>query len=164
MEPDDDDLYDWDHDDRRAAYERAVYDAIADDHDDDYDEPAGVDPATYIDFARIVQHYGDTARPDHDDIDYDDDDDLDGAEFDNNGERVSPLGLISAIADAIIEFGSFDDIPDDYEFIFEAEPDFILPVISVNRFRFPLYNPRKPACKRRRGFFFNQQYPGQPPV
>ena len=162
MEPDDDDsIFDWDYDDHRAAYERAVYDAIADDWD--YEEPAGVDPATYIEFAKIVQNFDDTARPEHDDINYDDDD-LDDAEFDNNGNRVSPLGLISAIADAIIEFGSFDDIPDDYGFIFEAEPDFILPVIPVNRFRFPLYNPRKAPCKGRGKAYESPRYPGQPPV
>lgn len=80
-------------------------------------------------FHNIVQHYDDTARGNHDDIDFDAAtiDDLDGTEYDNNGNPVKPIGTIGAvlidfggilsdICDAIEQFGSFEDIPDDYEF------------------------------------------------
>lgn len=91
-------MAEYDDNEQRAAYERA---------------------RDYAAFADIVQHYDDTARPDHDDIDYDAPD-HDGAEYDNDGELVALVGIIGGvlydIADAIDEFGSFDNIPDDYEF------------------------------------------------
>ena len=91
-------MAEYDDNEHRAAYERA---------------------RDYAAFADIVQHYDDTARPDHDDIDYDSPD-HDGAEYDNNGDIVALVGVIGGvlydIADAIEQFGSFDDIPDDYDF------------------------------------------------
>jgi hypothetical protein len=102
----------YDDDEQRAAYDRAI-------------EFARDNAA----FADIIQHYDDTARPDHDDIDYDPAglDDLDGAEYDDNGDPVFLIGAVGTIiidisgvindlCDAIDEFGSFEDIPDDYEF------------------------------------------------
>lgn len=72
----------------------------------------------YHEFANIVQHYHDTARPAHDDIDFDADD-YDGAEYDHNGERVEPAGnvydILSGIFGAIADYGSFNDIPDNYD-------------------------------------------------
>jgi hypothetical protein len=99
----------YDDDEQRAAYDRAAEFAR--------------DNAAFHD---IIQHYDDEARPDHDDIDYDPAgiDNLDGAEYDNDGDPVIPIGSVLIdiantlydICDAIDEFGSFDDIPDDYEF------------------------------------------------
>lgn len=87
---------DYDDDERAKAYQRHIY------HE----------------FANIVQHYADTARPDHDDIDYDPID-YDGAEFDHNGNRVTPTAnlnnVLRGVLDAIDQFGTFDDIPDDYD-------------------------------------------------
>jgi hypothetical protein len=100
-----------DDDEQRAAYERAI---------------------DYHRFADIVQHYDDTARPDHDDIDYEPAslEQLDGAEFDHNGDDVPCIGIILhinnyiiAIADAIDEFGSFEAIPDNHDFGPNDEPD-----------------------------------------
>lgn len=74
-------------------------------------------------FHDIIQHYDDTARPDHDDIDYEpaDLDNLDGAEYDHNGTVVlliDPefLSAISHIVIAAYEHDGFDNLPDDYEF------------------------------------------------
>ena len=95
-------MAEYDDNEHRAAYERA---------------------RDYAEFANIVQHYDDTARPNHDDIDYDAPD-HDGTEYDDNGDIVALVGVIGGvlydIADAIEQFGSFDDIPDDYDF---SEPD-----------------------------------------
>lgn len=145
----------FDDDDHRAAYERAIYDFLAEqfatgEYDDDkflFDEPAGVDASVYIDFARIVHNYDDTARPDHDDIDFEPDD-HDGAEYDNNGNRVSPAGVLYlhflALAD---EYESFADVPDDYEIIAADDRGWI-----EHPFQFPLYKSSRGACKRPRGF------------
>ena len=61
---------DWDADPQREAYQRAVGD--------------------YIEFAKIVQHYDRTARPAHDDIDFEAGDlaQLDGEELDIDGNPV----------------------------------------------------------------------------
>lgn len=71
-------------------------------------------------FHNIVQHYDDTARGNHDDIDFDAAslDDLDGTEYDNNGNRVEPIDfdIVSGIILAVYEYDGFDNIPDDYEF------------------------------------------------
>lgn len=152
----------YDDDDRADAYERAINDHF----DDVYDEPAGVDPATYIQFANIIHHYDDTARPDHDDIDYDsaDLDTLDGDEFlyDDDIDPATAFVFLLAVVDAIEEFGSFDDIPDDYDF---DEVDFDDSRRHYeSRYRFPSYDPFRAACKRRGGVFFNPRYPGSPPV
>lgn len=167
---DDDEMFDWFYDDRRAAYERIVNDLFSD--VDDYEEPAGVDPATYIEFANIVQHYDATAVGTHDDIEFDDAsvDNLDGAETDQQGRPVINYGIMLAIVEAIEEFGSFSDIPDDYEFLVEqvrpeddggfdrgAYPGW-------RRFGFPFYDPRKGHCKGHRAFFPPFGWFGQPPV
>lgn len=90
----------YDDDDAHAAYERAR------DHS-----------ATFIEFANIVQHYSDNGTADHDDIDYTADD-IDGAEYDNNGNRVEPIDIdiLAQFVCAAYEFDGFDNIPDDYEF------------------------------------------------
>jgi hypothetical protein len=110
---------DYDDDERANAYNRHIY------HE----------------FANIVQHYADTARPVHDDIDYDPID-YDGAEFDHNGNIVSPSGdihdVILSVLGAIDEFGSFDDIPDDYNL-----PD--------NFFHYDDYDDHDDDCPRTRG-------------
>ena len=151
----------YDDDDRADAYERAINDHF----DDVYDEPAGVDPATYIQFANIIHHYDDTARPDHDDIDYDfaSVDNLDGDEF-NDRDDIDPATafiFLLAVVDAIEEFGSFDDIPDDYEF---GEADYDYPAPDYTRYRFPSYDHFRGPCKRVGRAFFNPRYPGSPPV
>lgn len=83
-------------------------------------------------FHDIIQHYDDTARGNHDDIDYEPAgiDDLDGSEYDDNGDIVATIGIIGSvlhdIAEAIEHFGSFADIPDNYDFGFatdEADTD-----------------------------------------
>ena len=93
----------YDDDEQRAAYERAI---------------------DYHRFADIVQHYDDTARPDHDDIDYEPAslDHLDGADYDLYGDDVPCIGIILhinnyiiSVAEAIEQFGSFKAIPDDYD-------------------------------------------------
>ena len=93
----------YDDDEQRAAYERA---------------------RDYAAFADIVQHFDDTARGNHDDIDFDDID-HDGTEYDDNGNLVIPIdladfiaanpaiGIIIAVCDSIDQFGTGDD---DYEF------------------------------------------------
>ena len=79
----------------------------------------------YFEFASIVQHYNNTARPEHDDIDFVPAtvDELDGIEFDYNGDYVTPVDDFDEFNDFIVDlisaidrFGSFEDIPDDYEF------------------------------------------------
>ena len=103
----------YDDDEHGAAYERA---------------------RDYAEFANIVQHYDDTARGNHDDIDFDDID-HDGTEYDDNGNIVTPIdlddfiaanpaiGVIIAVCDAIDEYGSFNGIPDDYEFGFTPDDE-----------------------------------------
>jgi hypothetical protein len=89
---------DYDDDERANAYERAI-----NDYDDDR-----VDRDFFIKFADIVQHYDDTARPAHDDIDFEPAD-YDGYEYDFGGEPVTLYGLI------VINLGpAFGDIFDDY--------------------------------------------------
>jgi hypothetical protein len=74
-------------------------------------------------FHDIVQHYDDTARGNHDDIDFDAAslDDVDGTEYDNNGHLVIVidaefLAALSHIVIATHEYDGFDNIPDDYDF------------------------------------------------
>jgi hypothetical protein len=89
----------------------------------------------YFEFANIVQHYNDTARPDHDNIDYTpaDLDNLDGDDYDNNGDPVEPFSnfdqFLGSVVTAVEQFGSFSAIPDDYEFDGEQETviDIFLP-------------------------------------
>lgn len=86
-----------------------------------------------FEFANIVQHYNDTAHPEHDDIEFEPAtvDELDGIEIDMGGHRVEPLDefndFIVDLMSAINEFGSFADIPDDYEF--DGPDDAIINVI-----------------------------------
>lgn len=109
-------MAEYDDNEHRAAYERA---------------------RDYATFADIVQHYDATARGNHDDIDYNAPD-YDGAEYDNNGEPVLLIGItgpydhdifivLDSVVDAIVEFGSFDDIPDNYDFLpstaYQVDPD-----------------------------------------
>lgn len=97
---------DWDADPQREAYQRAVGD--------------------YIEFAKIVQHYDKTARPAHDDIDFEAGDltQLDGEELDIDGNPVIQLSIMFIhIAEAIEDFGTWDDIPDDYDFTAQDFPE-----------------------------------------
>lgn len=111
-------------------------------------------------FVNIVHNYDDTASVDHDNINYfySTFDELDGAEFDDHGEPVKRYGLVfffirasepdddwnpddddpQARADRF--FDAWAEVHDD---LHDLPPD--------NFFRFPLYNPRRGACKRRRG-------------
>lgn len=72
-----------------------------DNYDDD-EHSAAYNRAIYHEFANIVQHYDDTARPAHDDIDFTPAD-YDSAEFDSSGEPVTLYGVI------IFNFGSSSD-------------------------------------------------------
>lgn len=117
-------------------------------------------------FADIVQHYDDTARPDHDDINYDsgDLDKLDGAEYDNNGDPVAQYGLVFIIFrpaddDAGFDDDRFDDdsAADRADRFFDAwaeADDYLHDSPPDNRFRYPLYHRRRGVCKRPRDFFY----------
>ena len=78
-----------DDDEHNSAYERASDDHIS----------------TYINFANIIQHYDETARPAHDDIDYESGD-FDSAEFDDTGQLVTLYGILLNF------FAAFDDATD----------------------------------------------------
>jgi hypothetical protein len=99
-----------------------------DDNHDDNDHGSAYDRAVdYIKFVNIIQHYDDTARPDHDDIDFEPGD-IDSAEYDNDGESVIQYGIL------YLQFDSSDDDYDDpYDY---------------------LYNRLRGDCKRPRGFKF----------
>lgn len=154
-----DGFYGYD-DDRRAAYRRALGDFVYDDYAIDNDATRD-DREFFIEFADMVQHYDATATGTHDDIDesrtFDD-----GTEFDANGDPVITYGVIISVVDAILEFGSFDDIPDDYEF--SAGDDIPQIPDDFYRQRFPLYNPFKQRCKRPRAFRIDGRHPDSPPV
>lgn len=77
-----------DEDERHNAYERAM----------------GFDHQTYIDFAKIVQHYGEEAYPPHDDIDFVAGD-PDSLEVDFDGEdviSVDPLFIIGLVVEEVL--------------------------------------------------------------
>lgn len=86
-----------------------------DNHDDD-EHAAAYNRAVYHEFANIVQHYNDTARPAHDDIDFEPGD-YDSAEFDDTGEPVTLYGVIifnfsgssDTRIDAFIDYDPYDD-------------------------------------------------------
>ena len=96
-------MAEYDDDDRADAFERAT-------NNDERD--------VFIKFADIVQHYDETARPSHDDIDFEPDD-VDSAEFDFGGEPVTLYGLI------VINLGNavgdvFDDYVDDpFDYLYD---------------------------------------------
>lgn len=121
---------DWDADPQREAYQRAMGD--------------------YIEFAKIVQHYDDTARPAHDDIDFEAGDlaQLDGEELDLDGNPVIQLSiLLVTLAEAIEDFGSWEDIPDDYEFTDDDYPEDAQTVVFFDDYdEFAKYKRR---CRRR---------------
>lgn len=90
-------------------------------HDDD-EHAAAYDRAIYYEFANIVQHYDDTARPAHDDIDFTPGD-YDSAEFDDNGHPVTLYGVIvfnlSAGGDLNVEaFTDYDPYDDPYFYLY----------------------------------------------
>lgn len=94
-------------------------------HDDD-ERAAAYNRHIYYEFANMVQNYDLTARPQHDDIDFTPAtvDELDGIEFAPNGVDVSPvslLGLLNEVVEAIEKFGSFEEIPDDYQLIADGD-------------------------------------------
>lgn len=91
---------------------------------DDDEQRAAYDRVIFHRFADIVQHYDDECRPNHDDIDYQPAslEQLDGAEYDNNGDDIPCIGVvlhinnyIISIAEAIEQFGSFEAVPDDHD-------------------------------------------------
>lgn len=156
-------------DDRRAAYRRALSDFIYDDYILNHDpraDDASDDREFFIEFADMVQHYDDTARGTHDDIDDDDRDFDDGTEFDANGDPVITYGVLIAVIDAVLDFGSFDDIPDDYDFGADEDDGLVIRPLpdGFSRHRFPLYNPFRQPCKRPRAFRIYGQHPDSPPV
>lgn len=116
----------------------------------------------YYEFANIVQHYDDTARPAHDDIDFDpaDLDTLDGTDYDDSGDRVDPSGLLDnfmgAVWNAINEFGSFADIPDDYSLTPDETTiiDIVLGDTSIDNFDnvgfivINIFKPRDPGDRK----------------
>lgn len=91
-----------------------------DDYDDD-EHAAAYDRAIYYEFANIVQHYNDTARPPHDDIDFTPGD-YDSAEFDNDGEPVTLYGVIifnfGASGANIEAFTDYDPYDDPYFYLY----------------------------------------------
>lgn len=146
-----------DDDEQRAAYERATF-----------------DHATYIEFANIVQHFDDTARPDHDNIDFNydhdinfddiniDTDQFDATEYDHNGLPVTLYGIIiyNFAFDDDDGDDPWDDYPDNYD-VHTEEDDYN---DGRSHYRFPYYDPRGPTCKRPRATFYDRQHPGRPPV
>lgn len=114
---------------------------------DDDEQRSAYHRALNYEFFNIVQHFDDTARPAHDDIDYQSPD-YDGAEFDGDGQYVAPIGdindILATIADLIAEYDSFEDIPDDLHIIQVDIADDDIPFID------DYANDPEP-----RGFFYN---------
>lgn len=114
---------------------------------DDDEQRSAYHRALNYEFFNIVQHFDDTARPAHDDIDYQSPD-YDGAEFDSDGEYVTPIGdindILSTIIDIISDYDSFEDVPDDLHIIQVDIADDDLPFID------DYANDSEP-----RGFFYN---------
>lgn len=86
--------------------------------DDSINDNDRVDRSTFIEFAKIVQNYDATARPAHDDIEFEPAD-YDGFEYDFMGEPVTLYGLI--VVDLGPAFGDiFDDyIDDNYDYLYD---------------------------------------------
>lgn len=135
-----------DDDEHRDAYRRAKDDHIS----------------TYIDFANIIQHYDETARPKHDDIDYENND-FDSAEYDNNGEVVTLYGILMDFFKAYDDATDVDYFNDDYEDEYE-DGDFYedQPEITIYRYYFDS-RPKNP-CKRIRNIFKYGTYFRYPPI
>ncbi len=142
-----------DDDEQKSAYERA-----------------GFDHATYIEFANMVHHFDETARPAHDDIDFNydheidfddidiDSDQFDSAEYDHNGLPVTLYGvIIYNFAAAEDDYDFWDDMPDGYE------PDDPYEY-GQSHYRFPYSAPRQPSCKRPRATHYDRKQPGVPPI
>ena len=133
-------MADYDDDEHSAAYERA--------NNDDH-------ISTYINFANIIQHYDDTARPDHDNIDYESGD-FDSAEYDDNGELVTLYGVLLSFFAAFDDATDVDYFNDDYE---DDPDDDIIYDITIYR-----YEPRpRNYCKRINNVFKYGKYFRYPP-
>lgn len=162
----------YDDDERAAAYQRYIF----------------------AEFADIVQHYDDTARPDHDNIDYTADDlnFHDGTEYDDNGDPVIKYGLIffvfrraddNDLNDYHDDYDDYDGSGDDnsrtdnnrftddgaelaarFFDLWGEADDYDHHPPIDNLFRFPLYDPRRGPCKRPYGFFYTSRDWGNPPV
>jgi len=121
-------MAEFDDNDRADAFERAI------------NENDRVERDVFIKFADIVQHYDETARPSHDDIDFEPGD-VDSVEYDFGGEPVTLYGLI------VINLGPavgdpFDDYVDDpFDYLYDR-----------------LRGLRKPL----RGEIDDEPYPDQP--
>lgn len=116
---------------------------MGDDHNDNHDSPA-FNRYVYHQFADIVQHYNDTARPAHDDIDFNpaDLDELDGAEYDDHGYPVQQYGIILLILSSDPDSPDNDDLND----LRDPYDDFF-------------YDPRRGPCDRPRGFKYPPKHP-----
>lgn len=133
-------MADYDDDEHSAAYERA--------NNDDH-------ISTYINFANIIQHYDDTARPDHDDIDYEPAD-YDGAEYDDNGDLVTLYGVLLNFFRAFDDATDVDYFDDDYEDDYDDEPNIVV-------YRYYFDSRPKQYCKRFRNAFKYGSYFRYPP-
>lgn len=96
-----------------------------------FDRAMGYDSHVYFEFANIVQHYEDVARPAHDDIDFEPSD-PDTMEFDSNGVKiilVDPMLILDILhnddlLDAIQAFAEavLDEPEDQLDFRLEEPP------------------------------------------
>lgn len=116
-------------------------------HNNAYDRATNFDASTYIEFARIIHNYDDTADVDHDNIDYEPDDNYDSTEYDDNGVRVYLYGVILNFLANFDDAVDTDYFNDDYDYDYETvDYDFKLP----SRYSFPLYDIFRSPCKRTR--------------
>lgn len=85
---------------------------------DDDERAKAFDRAVFIEFANIVQNYDETARPEHDDIQFEPGD-YDSAEFDLDGEPVTLYGLI--VINLGPAYGDLfdDDIDDPFDYLYD---------------------------------------------
>lgn len=136
-------------------------------------ERASFDHATYIEFANIVHHFDDTARPAHDDIDFNydheidfddiniDSDQFDATEYDHNGLPVTLYGIIiyNFLADDMEE-DPWNDYPENYD-VHAEDDDYNY---GRSCYRFPYYDPREKPCERPRATHYDRKQPGVPPI
>lgn len=133
-------------------------------------EQSGFDHATYIEFANMVHHFDETARPAHDNIDFNhdhevnfddidiDSDQFDATEYDNNGLPVTLYGVIIYNFEYNEDDCDFwDDIPDGYDSDDIHE-------YNKSYYRFPYSAPRRSPCMRGRAKNYYRKHPGVPPV